>query len=157
MAVARGSRLGRTPSAGSATITRISGPRPWRSASASASPANAPPPITMLGCADMLRTLRLTSSDYTCYIILAGPNRAAKQGPNLPCVAHPANDNNWCHRRTTNRKRLNVQRTDRPHLDPRSGADRGELVPRQQPEDELAAGVRRSGDRTGDGGCLPHG
>ena len=48
IAVARGSRLGRVRSAGSATITATSGPKPWRSASASASPANAPPPITML-------------------------------------------------------------------------------------------------------------
>src|SRR6185437_8593307 len=53
MAVARGSRLGLAASAGSATMTGISAPRPWRSASASASPANAPPPMTMLRCADM--------------------------------------------------------------------------------------------------------
>ena len=53
MAVARGSRLGRWPSAGSATMTGISGPSPWRSASASASPAKAPPQMTMLRCADI--------------------------------------------------------------------------------------------------------
>src|SRR6267154_3299877 len=54
MAVARGSRLGRVASAGSATMMGIPAPSPWRSASASPSPANAPPPMTMLRCADML-------------------------------------------------------------------------------------------------------
>ena len=44
---ARGSRLGRTANAGSATTIGNSPPRPWRNASASASPANAPPPMTM--------------------------------------------------------------------------------------------------------------
>src|SRR5581483_9370266 len=53
MAVARPSRLGRTASAGSATITATSAPSPWRNASASASPANAPPQMTMLRCPDM--------------------------------------------------------------------------------------------------------
>ena len=57
---------------------------------------------------------------------------------------------------TANRKHRHVQRPDRPDLHPRSRAARGEPVPRQQPEDELAAGVRRAGDRTGDGGGLPH-
>src|SRR4051812_49115930 len=63
MAVARGSRLGRTLSAGSATRIGISGPSPCRNASASASPANAPPPMTMLPCA-MLR-LTLLRRDYS--------------------------------------------------------------------------------------------
>ena len=75
IAVARGSRLGRTPSAGSATMTGISAPRPWRSANASASPANAPPPMTMLRCADMRSLL--------CYFIkrrLLPDNSWAKQG-----------------------------------------------------------------------------
>src|ERR1700730_14687892 len=57
MAVARGSRLGRDASAGSATMMGRSAPSPWRSASASASPANAPPPMTMLRCTDILDLL----------------------------------------------------------------------------------------------------
>src|ERR1700676_2348126 len=57
MAVARGSRLGLTASAGSATMMGRSPPSPWRSASASASPANAPPPMTMLRCTDILDLL----------------------------------------------------------------------------------------------------
>src|SRR3954447_15351418 len=63
MAVARGSRLGRRPSAGSATPIWISGPRPCRNASASASPANAPPPITMLRCA--MPRLTLLRPEYS--------------------------------------------------------------------------------------------
>src|ERR1700693_3026534 len=57
MAVARGSRLGLTASAGSATMMGRLAPSPWRSASASASPANAPPPMTMLRCTDILDLL----------------------------------------------------------------------------------------------------
>ena len=54
------------------------------------------------------------------------------------------------------RKRCHVQRRHRPDFRSRSRAARGEPVPRQQPEDELAAGVRRPGDRAGDGGGVPH-
>ena len=50
IAVARGSRLGRIASAGSATTTGTVVPSPWRIATASASPAKAPPQITMLLC-----------------------------------------------------------------------------------------------------------
>src|ERR1700675_874035 len=57
IAVARGSRLGLAASAGSATMMGRSAPSPWRSASASASPANAPPPMTMLRCTDILDLL----------------------------------------------------------------------------------------------------
>src|SRR5258708_464550 len=74
IAVARGSRLGRIASAGSATMIGMSGPRPCRNASASASPANTPPQITMLHCADMLlraRSVRLPPSLH-CYFILPG-------------------------------------------------------------------------------------
>ena len=75
MAVARGSRLGRAASAGSATMTGISAPRPWRSASASASPANAPPPMTMLRCADMPTLTR-----YVIRLYLLPDYSWAKQG-----------------------------------------------------------------------------
>src|ERR1700744_4273205 len=79
IAVARGSRLGRAASAGSATMTGISGPRPWRSASASANPANAPPPMTMLRCADIFEP----AISRPCHQYIAGRNRFPKH-PSLP-------------------------------------------------------------------------
>src|SRR4029077_510444 len=53
-------------------------------------------------------------------------------------------------------KALNVQRPDRPDFHSRPRTARGEFVSRQQPEDELAASIRRASDRTGDGGGLSH-
>src|ERR1700760_3327110 len=135
MALARGSRLGRTANAGSATITGTSGPRPWRIASASASPAKAPPPITMLRCVVMPTPPANLLIRYTCGSTIAGRNRAVN--PSREALSH-------------------VQGTDRPDLDPRPRAARGQPVPRQQPKDQLAARVRRPGDRTGHGGGLPH-
>ncbi len=61
MAVARGSRLGLAASAGSATMIGRSGPSPWRNAKASASPANAPPPMTMPRCAAMISVLAVAT------------------------------------------------------------------------------------------------
>src|SRR3954471_20721174 len=147
MAVARGSRLGRVASAGSATMTGISRPRPWRNASASASPAKAPPQMTMLRCAAM-RSL----PGYVIRLRLLPDNSWAKQGretryitPGIAII---------CGRERL--KAYHVQRLDRPDFHPRSRTARGEPVPGQQPENKLAAGVRRPGDRAGDGCGLPH-
>src|ERR1700692_3223462 len=61
MAVARGSRLGLTASAGSATMMGRSAPSPWGTGRGSASPATTPPtpppPMTMLRCTDILDLL----------------------------------------------------------------------------------------------------
>src|SRR3974390_3423937 len=66
IAVARGARLGRVASAGSATMMGTSVPSPWRNAKASARPANAPPPMTMLLWTDILDLLpRTLATQYS--------------------------------------------------------------------------------------------
>src|SRR5262249_60336449 len=100
-----------------------------------------PPQITMLRCADMES---LTYS-YSCPRSIAGRNRFTKQGRRIDFTAL---------RRIESI--VNVQKPDRPACHPRPRTARGEFVPRQQPEDELAARVRRPGDRPGHGGGVPH-
>src|SRR6202171_5096196 len=120
--------------------------------------------MTMLRCADML----------TCFLILLLPEYSwAKQIretrvciPQIVIPGHASSREPGISRfrvrslrsrsgMTKNRKHFNVKRPDCPDFHSRSRAARGELVSRQQPEDELAAGVRRAGDRTGDGGGVP--
>src|SRR6516164_2628986 len=76
IAVARGSRLGRVASAGSATMTGTSAPSPWRNTKASAKPANAPPPMTMLLWTDILDLLPRTLATQYSWAKQEGETRA---------------------------------------------------------------------------------
>ena len=80
MAVARGSRLGRIASAGSATTTGMSGAKPLaerqrqrQSRKRAAADDNASL------CRHVILPLRRHTNE-TCYLIIAGRNRASKQG-----------------------------------------------------------------------------
>ena len=113
----------------------------------------------------------LTRVTTPCYLIIAGRNRIAKQGSPARHSGARARVNpessridsgfsSLAHRpgmtQDLTESAAMSKEPDRPDFHPRSRADRGEPVPRQQPEDELAAGVRRPGDRPGDGGGVPH-
>ena len=95
----------------------------------------------------------------TCSLIRLRPHYSwAKEGVKQAPIVIPGRPTEAaCPGMTRERpKAANVQKPDRPAVHPRPRAARGEPVPRQQPEDELAARVRRAGDRSGDGRGLPH-